>query len=910
MFELMETAPAWNRRVNRWKATDRSSRPWLHTAMEFQVLGPLQVIDGGQPLALGGRRQRLVLACLLARANRPVTTATLIDEVWGDDPPDAARNSLQSYVSHLRKALGTDRLVNAPGGYVLEVAPADIDAGRFEALVQQARADPHAAPAEIVATLDAALALWRGPAFADLADERSLAGEIARLEELRLAATETKLGAALAAGRHGALVAELESLTSRHPLRETLWGQLMLALYRSGRQGDALAAYTRARTVLRDELGIDPSPELRELHGRMLRQDPDLNSATPERPSAVATVPAEPLPTPELAQARRESGRRRLAVVGTASAVVLAGLLIAVPRLADGDAAAELRDLEPGMAIIDAVSGALVAHIPTSTVKTPAEAIFAEGHFWVLNLEPLSFVQIEPATGRVVRQISAPTEDVGSYTVADGNLWVTENSQTGLYKVDVELGRVVERFDELPGPGGSGGVIVADGSVWVARRDAGLGILARLDPVTGEVQHLFRDLLGSLALAYGDDGAVWTGGSWGHVNRVDPLTNTVTSGNVGGRNFYIAAGSGHGWTTDDAKGVVHKIDGTGTVVATYPTGLGARVVSYSEGVVWVGNQDVGTVSAIDAGSGDITTYEFEHPIQAVAAGAGTVLVQLVAGRPYEDDVSEIDGEVARFFVGSYELDPTNPELIGGDLWNQVARTTCAGLLRQREDGELQPEVAASMPTVTEQGRTYTFTIRSGYRFSPPSNEAVTAETFRHTIERAASPPLSEITGAARVLRGTTITDVQAAGDALSITIDEASDDFLEQLTDPRFCAVPLDTPAVFGGEASPAGERPGEFTVASAGPYYIAHQLNGEYTILLRNPHYNGPLPHRFDAIVLREGVDADLARDLVEDGQWDGILHLWETEEPIESLISDNIGCRTFSSDSGDLDLAAICRA
>ena len=159
--------------------------------MEFQVLGPLQVVDGGQPLSLGGRRQRLVLACLLARANRPVTTATLIDEVWGDDPPEAARNSLQSYVSHLRKALGTDRLVNAPGGYVLEVATADIDAGRFETLVQQTRADAHADPADVVATLDAALALWRGPAFADLADERSLAGEIARLEELRLSATET-----------------------------------------------------------------------------------------------------------------------------------------------------------------------------------------------------------------------------------------------------------------------------------------------------------------------------------------------------------------------------------------------------------------------------------------------------------------------------------------------------------------------------------------------------------------------------------------------------------------------------------------------------------------------------------------------------------------------------------------------
>ena len=150
------------------------------------------------------------------------------------------RNSLQSYISHLRKAL--DRLVNAPGGYVLEVAPADIDAGRFEALVQRART--HADPADVVATLDAALAL-AGSAFADLADERSLAVRSPGLEELRLSATEDQARRRAAQPAVTALVGELESLTSRHPLRETLWGQLMLALYRSGRQGDALAAYTR-----------------------------------------------------------------------------------------------------------------------------------------------------------------------------------------------------------------------------------------------------------------------------------------------------------------------------------------------------------------------------------------------------------------------------------------------------------------------------------------------------------------------------------------------------------------------------------------------------------------------------------------------------------------------------------------
>ena len=141
------------------------------------------------------------------------------------------------------------------------------------------------------------------------------------------------------------------------------------------------------------------------------------------------------------------------------------------------------------------------------------------------------------------------------------------------------------------------GSLVADGSLWVARRDAddGLGMVARLDPATFEVQHLFHRLPGSLALAYGDDGAVWTGGSWGDVNRIDPQSNTVTSVNIGGRNNYVTAGSGFGWTADETKGVVYQIDNTGSIVASHPTAIGARAVSYSDGVVWVGNQDDGSV---------------------------------------------------------------------------------------------------------------------------------------------------------------------------------------------------------------------------------------------------------------------------------------------------------------------------
>ena len=244
--------------------------------MEFLLLGPVEISDGSSPVALGGPKQRLVLVHLLLRANQLVTTDRLIDAVWGEEPPAAARNTLQVYVSHLRKSLGPGRLEGRSGGYVLRVDPSSIDSVRFEALVNEGRALVDTDPAAAVRILHEALEQWRGPALDDLAHHTSLQPEISRLEELRLAATEECLGAELDLGRHRELVPELETLVGLQPLRERLWEHLMCALYRSGRQADALDAYQRARTLLADELGIDPSPELQRLEEQVLRQDPIL----------------------------------------------------------------------------------------------------------------------------------------------------------------------------------------------------------------------------------------------------------------------------------------------------------------------------------------------------------------------------------------------------------------------------------------------------------------------------------------------------------------------------------------------------------------------------------------------------------------------------------------------------------
>jgi DNA-binding SARP family transcriptional activator len=238
--------------------------------MEFRILGPLEVVHDGRPVRLDRRRLRALLAFLLLHANELVSADRLIDEVWGPEPPKTAGASLQNYISRLRKAIGAEFIVSQTAGYLLQVDPERFDLARFERLTAEAHG---ADPRERAEKLRAALSLWRGPALEDLAFEPFAQEEARRLGEARLAALEERIDAELALGRGGDLVGELEELVEEHPLRERFRAQLMHALYRAGRQADALAAYQEARRVLQDELGLDPSDELRALQQRILQQD-------------------------------------------------------------------------------------------------------------------------------------------------------------------------------------------------------------------------------------------------------------------------------------------------------------------------------------------------------------------------------------------------------------------------------------------------------------------------------------------------------------------------------------------------------------------------------------------------------------------------------------------------------------
>jgi DNA-binding SARP family transcriptional activator/ABC-type glycerol-3-phosphate transport system substrate-binding protein/class 3 adenylate cyclase len=266
--------------------------------VEFRVLGALEVLDDGDcRIPLGAGKQRAVLALLLLHANEVVPTERLIDEVWGESPPETARKAVQVYITRLRKALGPKRIRTRDPGYVLELESSELDLHRFEARVRQARKlreNGDQAGAGIV--LREALALWRGPPLADFAHEPFAQTEIPRLEEQRLEALEERIDSDLALGHGGDLVGEIEVLIAKHPFRERLRGQLMLALYRDGRQADALGVYQETRKLLVDELGIEPSPALQRLEGAILRQEPALETIL-EEPAPAAQAVELDMPT-------------------------------------------------------------------------------------------------------------------------------------------------------------------------------------------------------------------------------------------------------------------------------------------------------------------------------------------------------------------------------------------------------------------------------------------------------------------------------------------------------------------------------------------------------------------------------------------------------------------------------------
>jgi DNA-binding SARP family transcriptional activator len=279
--------------------------------VDFRILGPLGVSREGRPLDLGGHRQKVLVCLLLLHANEVVSAERIIDALWGEAPPATARKALQVQVSRLRRILGAGVLETRAPGYFIRVQEGELDAQRHERLATQGKhALAAGEPGRAAALLRTALGLWQGPALADVIYEPFAQEAAGQLEELRLSCLEERIEADLALGRHTDLVGELEVLTDRHPYRERLSGRLMLALYRSGRQAEALEVYRQSRDRLVDELGIEPGPELRSLASRVLNQDPGLGWTAPPTSTGEVIESTRALRGPE-ARTRRPPPRSR-----------------------------------------------------------------------------------------------------------------------------------------------------------------------------------------------------------------------------------------------------------------------------------------------------------------------------------------------------------------------------------------------------------------------------------------------------------------------------------------------------------------------------------------------------------------------------------------------------------------------
>jgi YVTN family beta-propeller protein len=626
--------------------------------LEFRLLGPVEVHAGGVRLPLGGPKQRTLLALLVLRAGEPVARDVLIDALWDERPTATAATALHGYVSQLRKVLEPRRGTGAPAsqlvtrepGYAL-VADADqIDAVRFRQLAAAGRARlAEGAPDVAAGLLRQALDLWRGPALADVATAPALVAEAARLEEERTAALEDRIESDLALGRHAEVVGELEALIAADPLSERPRAQIILALYRCGRQADALAAYRDARRTLVDEVGIEPGPELRELEQRVLAQDPALELAPGAVPSGRGTV-AEP-PIPEPVRRAQRSPRRRWLRPALACAAVVAVTAAVLAIRGGGDSSVRAVPVSGNsVAAIDPATNAVVASVPVG--GTPTAIASGEGALWVLNADDQTVSRVDPAT-QAVKTFGTGGVPL-DIAVGEGALWVG-NGRRGHAQFVGPSTASVASFDvrtnglraSVALPRRRHGLLntntdhlaVGAGAVWAVGPDYSV---SRIDPgsteIVGEVSHAAVE-----AVASGPEG-VWGRTADSTLVRLDRLGPRIriAASELGG----MAVGEGAVWAAAPHEGKLWRVDSEAQLVARpIDVGEGASAVTVGEGAVWVANALDGTVARVDPETNRVVeTIDVGGTPRRLAIADGRVWVT-VAGSPRDQaPVSSVGGE--------------------------------------------------------------------------------------------------------------------------------------------------------------------------------------------------------------------------------------------------------------------------
>jgi ABC-type transport system substrate-binding protein/DNA-binding SARP family transcriptional activator len=796
--------------------------------LEFWILGPLEARRGGRALELPAGKSRALLVVLLLHRNEVVSVDRLVDELWGERPPPTAAKNVQVYVSRLRRALGEGALLTRAPGYVLQIKAEQLDAERFRALLEEARRQE---PTQASERLRQALALWRGPPLADFGYESFAQEEIRRLEELRLSALEERIEADLALGRHEDVLSELESLVAANPLRERLQGQLMLTLYRCGRQAEALEAYRAGRRRLVEELGLEPRPDLQGLERAILAHDPSL--------AAPARVPPPDGGAAE--RARSLLGRRSRLLLAAGVIVLAAAALGTGLRLSRGSATLEA--LPNSIGVIDA------GHISLSHVieagGQPGGIAYGEGGAWVTDTSGDVVFRIDPA-GEKIDRVPVGHGPTG-VAVGGGQVWVVNELDRTVSEVNPEALREV---NTVPVGLGARAIASGAGSVWV-----GNGVdstITRIDPNSGQVMTTIPLPGAPTGIAVSRAGVWVTSASTGLLLLIDPDSNRVAQAKpIGNGPTGVAVGAGRVWVTNSPDATVSRFDPGSGNVRKVPVGDSPAGVAYGNGAVWVANGTDGTVSRIDPKTNSTREIAVgNEPTALTVAGREVWATVLPSPASHRGGTMRV--------LRSRGQDSADPAAWRGTFTHwQMLSLTNDGLVAYRRIGGLAgdtlvPDLATTLAAPTGSGRTYTFQLRRGIRYS--NGALVRPADLRRAIERVfkLQPPYvwryyTGIVGADRCL-----TTPERIGEfdplqrpphcdlSEGIVADEGArtvtfhltkpdPEFLYKLAFPMAYAVPPGTPD------HDIGRRP----LPATGPYMTSSFSPSGSWILVRNPRFH-----------------------------------------------------------------------
>ena len=829
---------------------DNGHKPGL----QLGWLGPLEASYDGLPLRLGGARQRSVLACLLAEPSHQLSSDRLVDAIWGDQPP--ADVTLQTYVFRLRQALEPGRekgrppsvLVTTAGGYRLDVLPGAVDASTFEDLVRRGQRLVQPDPQQAADLLTTALSLWRGAVLSDLPDLDFVAPAATRLEELRLGATESCAQARLALGEHDAALAILDPLVTEHPLREHAAALRMLALYRAGRQSDALAGYRQLRRTLDDELGVSPSQELESLHEGILRHDPGLEPPQPQTAPLQAVVPNSPAPAPATGRAvapdpvtqapagtpnAQRLRRRRWVAIGAVVALAAGALVGTTVVLAN-------RQLSPLPAnSAGPLQGGLVTGDAVGLPSAPVSMVSAGGAVWAVLANEDALVRIDPRTRQVTQTVAKVGGNPQAVAAGGDDLWVAGYDEKVVTRVNVSTAQVV---DKIPVGIAPAAVATDATGVWVA--NSGDNTVQHVDAATGKVGRAITVGDGPDALAL-DGTTLWVAnGRAGTLTPIDTRTGQPAAADVrvDAGPTAIAVTDTDLWVANEFGQSVSRIaKDTGRVTPiNVKDGPVAVQVDADSKTVWVALRYAGSLTAIDIA----TNAARDEPVAGAPSALTTHDGDLWAGAGAYTSPEHKGGTTVWEDVVS-DLGAVDPSSGGPPEYVNLQRVVYDTLVVHpmaggRASQALVPDLATRIPEPSDGGRTYVFAIREGIPYS--TGAVVLASDFvrgaqRAMVSTAGNPAFyAAIIGAAQCgssddARLCDLSKGVVADDAnhrLTIHLSRPDPELLEKLA---YFVVPM-----------PAGtptKVPTRTLIPGTGPYQIASATADGSVSVVRNARFH-----------------------------------------------------------------------